>query len=64
MTDETIYWAVIRNQNKRHTYLELEDKGRGKWGVVLGDLEFTFKPTPSEDFFDLLGQAITFSKTL
>lgn len=62
--DNTIYWAVIRDKTQRVEYIELEDLGRGKWGVVLGLNEFTFTPIPTTDFFDLLGQAIAYSKTL
>jgi hypothetical protein len=52
-----IYWGVIRNQKDRHTYIELEDLGNGKWGILLEDQEFTIK-TDSTNFFDILYEAL------
>jgi hypothetical protein len=52
-----IYWGVIRNQKDRHTYIELEDLGNGKWGILLDDQEFTIK-TDSTNFFDILYEAL------
>lgn len=54
----TIYWAVVRNEDKRHTYIELEHLGKNKWGVVLDDLEMTVK-SDSPDFWDVLTEALS-----
>jgi hypothetical protein len=55
--NNTIFWGVIRNQKDRHTYIELEDLGNGKWGILLDDQEFTIK-TDSTNFFDILYEAL------
>lgn len=56
--EPTIYWAVVRNQTTRHTYIEIEHLGKNKWGVVLDDLEMTIK-SDSPEFFDVLAAALT-----
>lgn len=38
-----IYWATVRDQNKRVTYFEMEEVADGKWSVVLDDREVTVK---------------------
>lgn len=58
MTDP-IFWAVVRDQTERHSYIELAHITKDKWSAVLGDTEFTFKvPGNSKEFFDVLRAAL------
>ena len=60
MSDNTphkVFWAVVRNQTTRHTYIEIGELGKNKWSVVLDGKEFTIKST-STDFFELLRIAL------
>lgn len=56
-TGKTIYWAVIRNNTERESYIELVDLGQGKWSAVLGDDEFTFI-SPADDLWTVLETAL------
>lgn len=59
-SDDNIYWGVIRNKDKRATYIEISEGDAGRWNVVLDTDEFTIRvprrSTP--DFFDLLESAL------
>lgn len=57
MTYHSIYWAVVKDQNKRKHYFELEELPGNKWGVLLDDDEFTVE-SDSPDFWDLLKLAL------
>jgi hypothetical protein len=49
-----IYWATVRDNNKRLTYIEITQLGNNRWGVLFGDEhEFTVK-TEATDFFSVL----------
>jgi hypothetical protein len=56
-TTTDIYWAVIRNQTVRSTYIELEFLGGKRWNAVLGDQEFKFR-TEATEFFEVLEAAL------
>lgn len=53
-----IYWAVVRNQNKRHSYLEVAQHSGNRWSVVIDDKEFIVRST-STDFLVVLHEALT-----
>lgn len=58
MTYHSIYWAVIKDQNKRKHSFVIEELPANKWGVQLDDEEFTIE-SDSPDFWDLLTIALS-----
>lgn len=58
--DDNVYWAVIRNKGKRHSYIEIAEGESGRWNVVLDTDEFTLRVPVDQDlgFFDLLAMAL------
>jgi len=57
MTDNIIYWATIRNQTQRHSYIELAHVSGNRWVAILDDEEIKFR-SESEDFLELLESAL------
>lgn len=55
--ENVIYWAVVRNQTKRDTYIELTYIGNNKWEAIFGDQEFKFS-SAGQDFLSVLVDAV------
>lgn len=55
--NENIFWAVVRNQTDRHSYIEVAHIEGNKWQVVLGYDEYTIRTTKT-DFFEILQLAL------
>lgn len=55
--NHSIYWALVKDQNKRKHELVIEELPNNKWGVQLDDEEFTIE-SDSPDFWDLLTLAL------
>lgn len=60
MLDDNIYWGVIRNKDKRHSYIEISEGEAGRWNVMLDTDEFTIRvPSGTDpDFLNLLAIAL------
>ena len=57
MSDNDIYWAVLRKGTQHELYLELEDQGRNRWACVVGTDEFYIR-TKSKDPVEVLRLAL------
>jgi hypothetical protein len=61
--ESTVYWAVVRNADKRMAYIEISSLGNNKWNVLLDDNEFTLR-SQAQSFWELLEQGLQHQKDI